>query len=136
MGIGLFARNNVTPASFSYDLAADPQIDHAGPYKVSLVGWTLTADAAAGVLVMTMTHRTPNGVDRGSPIVGGNIILADATSYFSSPIEMISRLSDVSLWTLDAVLAGLAGASKVGYAFIVEPMENTDYSAIGAGVSP
>lgn len=136
MGIGLFARDAITPASFTFDLAAESQLNHAGPYKVALIGWTDTPDVLAGALLMTMTHRTPNGVNLQSPFTAGNIILADGSSYFSSTLEAIQRESSSSLWTLDAVLVGLAGSAQCSYRLIVEPMESTDYSAIGAGVTP
>jgi hypothetical protein len=136
MAIGLFRRDAITAASFSFDLAAETQINHAGPYKVSLVGWCDTPDALAGFLIFTMTHRTPNGVDLQSPHIGGAINLADGASYFSTPRDCIVRQSSGSLWTLDATLAGVAGSSLASYRLIVEPLESTDYSAIGAGVTP
>lgn len=141
MGIGLFARNNVTPATFAFDIAAESQINHVGPYKVSLVGWTFLADPLAGFLVFDMVHRTPNPnggtpVDRGSALITGAINLADGTSYFSTAQDCLVRESGSSLWTLNAVLVGIAGSSKAGYSFIVEPIEVSDYSNIGAGVSP
>jgi hypothetical protein len=138
MGIGLFSRSAVTPASFSFDVAADAQIDHQGPYKVSLVACTDTADPAAGVLSFSMTHRAPNGsvTDVLSPLIVGNLILSDPNNYFSTAQDCIVRLDGSSLWTLDAVLTGSAGTSKASYWFIVEPIESTDFSDIGAGVTP
>lgn len=141
MGIGLFARTAVTPASFTFDLAAETQINHAGPYKCSLIGWTDTAGAPGCFLVFSMTHRTPNPnggtpVDRGSALITGAIDLGDGQSYFSTSQDVLVRESASSLWTLDAVLVGVPLASLASYRFIVEPMEATDFSTIGAGVTP
>lgn len=129
MAIGLLSADGVSAASFSVDLAANTQLNHAGPYLVQLIAWVHTADAGAVAGQFAMTHRDPSGTDRASAGINGTLNLNDATSFFSTAVEGIQRQSSSSLWTLDFG-AFMPGTALISYRLQISPLESTDYSAL------
>ena len=125
MTIALFSRNASVPTSFSVDLSVEPSLQSPGPFRVSLVAWTDTSAATAGFLLFSMTYRAPNAVanDVLSPVITGNLNLADAAGYLNTTVETIQRLSSTSLWTLDVTLAGVASTSLFGCRLLIDPID-------------
>jgi hypothetical protein len=53
---------------------------------------------------------------------------SDATSTFSTAVEMIQLETTASLFVLDTTLIGPAGAATIAYRMMVYPLDPGDYS--------
>lgn len=128
MTTGLKSANSIVPSTASFDMRSATQFDQVGPYWVSLLAWVSTANILSGALNFSMTHRDPAGNDILSPVITGNLILADGTSIFSTATEMIQLQSTTSLWTFDTLLAGAALTARISYRMMVFPCDMTEFS--------
>jgi len=70
--------------------------DQPGPFWISILAWTHTADT--GSVNITHTHRDPTGTDIGSSVLGGTLNLSDPTSALQGNVATIQRESGSSLW--------------------------------------
>jgi hypothetical protein len=96
MGLYLKSADGVPAADFTLDF--NDISDQPGPFWVSILAWTHTADLGAGSININHFHRDPTGSDVGSSVLGGTLNLADAASAIPGTIATIQRESGSSLW--------------------------------------
>jgi hypothetical protein len=109
----------ITPATLVTDvLAAAPQLHNDIPCFIGFQYWVTTpGGASAGAYSVSLAYVDPTGTERLIP--GFAISLQDDEAIHASPVQIIERQSDVSLFEIREELFGAADGAEVSYRVIL-----------------
>ena len=111
--------NDREPADRTTDiLAIMPGVHNDVPSFISFQYWVATAGgASAGAYSMSIAYVDPTGQEIVIP--GGPISLQDAAGIYSSPVQIMERQSETSLFEIREDLNGSADGALISYRIVM-----------------
>lgn len=118
--------DGITPANTVVDtLAQIPQLHNDSPCFIGFQYWVHTAGgASAGAFSVDISWVDPTGTTR--TIFGSPVSLQDGTAMFSSPVQILERLDDLTTLNIHENLIGSDDGALVSYRVMFTNPEGND----------